>query len=163
MFFTSPTIMTWTRIVAIPLIIGVYYLDSLTIETQNLIATVLFVLFAFTDWLDGFLARKLNQTSAFGAFLDPVADKALLVSMYVTLAAVGVLPDWLAILVVFRDLLIVGGVIGAQIGTSIGVRLKAEQLRILLALLVLAVSVKIALDLLLRPSELYSVVPGILP
>jgi uncharacterized membrane protein YfcA len=60
-------------------------------------------------------------------------------------------------------LLIVGGVIGAQIGTSIGVRLKAEQLRILLALLVLAVSVKIALDLLLRPSELYSVVPGILP
>jgi uncharacterized membrane protein YfcA len=59
--------------------------------------------------------------------------------------------------------LIIGGVIGAQIGTTIGARLKAEQLRILLALLVLAVSFKIALDLLLQPAELYSVVPGILP
>lgn len=60
-------------------------------------------------------------------------------------------------------LLIIGGVIGAQVGTQVGVRLKAEQLRILLALLVLAVSVKIALDLLIRPSELYSVMPGMLP
>lgn len=60
-------------------------------------------------------------------------------------------------------LLIVGGVIGAQIGARIGVRLKAEQLRILLALLVLTVSFKIALDLLLRPGELYSVMPGMLP
>jgi len=59
--------------------------------------------------------------------------------------------------------LIIGGVIGAQIGTTIGARLKAEQLRILLALLVLAVSFKIALDLLLEPSELYSLVPGVLP
>lgn len=60
-------------------------------------------------------------------------------------------------------LLIMGGVIGAQFGTSVGVRLKAEQLRILLALLVLAVAGKIALDLLLRPNELYSVMPGALP
>jgi uncharacterized membrane protein YfcA len=60
-------------------------------------------------------------------------------------------------------LLIIGGVIGAQIGTTIGVRLKAEQLRILLALLVLAVAIKIALDLLIRPAELYSVMPGVLP
>ncbi|NBE06681.1 sulfite exporter TauE/SafE family protein [Paragemmobacter ruber] len=60
-------------------------------------------------------------------------------------------------------LLITGGVIGAQIGTTIGVRLKAEQLRILLALLVLAVAIKIALDLLIRPTELYSVMPGVLP
>ena len=60
-------------------------------------------------------------------------------------------------------LLIIGGVIGAQVGTTVGVRLKAEQLRILLALLVLAVSVKIALDLLIRPGELYSVMPGVLP
>jgi len=60
-------------------------------------------------------------------------------------------------------LLILGGVIGAQVGTQVGVRLKAEQLRILLALLVLAVSFKIALDLLLQPAELYSVMPGALP
>jgi uncharacterized membrane protein YfcA len=60
-------------------------------------------------------------------------------------------------------LLIAGGVIGAQMGTRVGVRLRAEQLRILLAILVLAVSFKIALDLLLQPSELYSITPGLLP
>lgn len=60
-------------------------------------------------------------------------------------------------------LLILGGVIGAQIGTRVGVRLKAEQLRILLSLLVLAVSIRIAVDLLVRPEELYSVAPGVLP
>lgn len=60
-------------------------------------------------------------------------------------------------------LLIIGGVIGAQIGTRVAVRLKAEQLRILLSLLVLAVSLKIALDLLIRPTELFSVMPGMLP
>ncbi|MEO7127888.1 MAG: CDP-alcohol phosphatidyltransferase family protein, partial [Rhodoferax sp.] len=76
MFLTIPTIMTWARIVAIPLIVGVFYLP-ISEPSRNLIATVMFVLFAATDWLDGFLARKLNQTSAFGAFLDPVADKFL--------------------------------------------------------------------------------------
>jgi cardiolipin synthase (CMP-forming) len=76
MFFTIPTILTWTRIIAIPLIAGIFY-SSLPITTQNLVATVMFVLFAWTDWLDGYLARKLNQTSSFGAFLDPVADKFL--------------------------------------------------------------------------------------
>ena len=75
MFWTIPTIMTWTRIVAIPLIVGVFYLPFPE-PMRNLIATVMFVVFAATDWLDGFLARKLNQTSAFGAFLDPVADKS---------------------------------------------------------------------------------------
>ncbi len=76
MFFTIPTILTWTRIVAIPLIVGVFYL-GMEASLQNLIATVMFVVFALTDWLDGYLARKLNQTSSFGAFLDPVADKFL--------------------------------------------------------------------------------------
>ena len=76
MFFTLPTLLTWTRIVAIPLIVGVFYLP-LSAPTANLAATVMFMVFAWTDWLDGFLARKLNQTSAFGAFLDPVADKFL--------------------------------------------------------------------------------------
>ena len=77
MFWTIPTLMTWTRIVAIPLIVGVYYLPGLPATAQNEIATIMFVLFAVTDWLDGYLARRLNQTSAFGAFLDPVADKFL--------------------------------------------------------------------------------------
>ncbi|MDO8418763.1 MAG: CDP-alcohol phosphatidyltransferase family protein, partial [Rubrivivax sp.] len=72
MFLTIPTLLTWARIASIPLIIGVYYLGW-DMATKNLVATALFVLFALTDWLDGWLARRLNQTSAFGAFLDPVA------------------------------------------------------------------------------------------
>jgi len=76
MFFTIPTIMTWTRIVAIPFIVWVFYSD-LPVESRNFLATTMFVVFAITDWLDGYMARKLNQTSSFGAFLDPVADKFL--------------------------------------------------------------------------------------
>ena len=68
MFLTIPTIMTWTRIVAIPLIVGIFYLPEtlITLPNKNLVATIMFVLFAATDWLDGYLARKLNQTSSFG-------------------------------------------------------------------------------------------------
>ena len=65
MFFTIPTIMTWTRIVAIPLIIGVYYLDSLKVETQNLIATVMFVLFAWTDCINSCVSRKWFSLRSF--------------------------------------------------------------------------------------------------
>ena len=74
--WTVPTLLTLTRIAAIPLIAALFYLP---IENylRNLLATIMFVVFALTDWLDGYLARKLNQTSAFGAFLDPVADKFL--------------------------------------------------------------------------------------
>ncbi len=106
MFFTIPTIMTWTRIVAIPLIIGVYYLKSLSLETQNLIATVLFVLFAITDWLDGFLARKLNQTSAFGAFLDPVADKFLVCAALLILVHMNRVDVLIALIIIGREIAI---------------------------------------------------------
>jgi CDP-diacylglycerol--glycerol-3-phosphate 3-phosphatidyltransferase len=106
MFFTIPTIMTWTRIVAIPLIIGVYYLESLTVETQNLIATVMFVLFALTDWLDGFLARKLNQTSAFGAFLDPVADKFLVCAALLMLLQMDRVNVLIALIIIGREIAI---------------------------------------------------------
>ena len=74
--WTIPTLMTLARIAAIPLIVGLFYLPIETAE-RNFWATVMFVVFALTDWLDGYLARKLNQSSAFGAFLDPVADKFL--------------------------------------------------------------------------------------
>ena len=77
MFWTLPTLLTWTRIFALPLIVGVFYLpaDAMPMSEKNTLATGMFVVFALTDWLDGYLARKLNQTSNFGAFLDPVADK----------------------------------------------------------------------------------------
>jgi len=72
-------------------------------------AFILFVLAGASDAVDGWLARRAGGGNAIGAVLDPMADKALLVTMYVTLAAIGAVPDWLAILVVFRDLIIVGG------------------------------------------------------
>jgi len=106
MFFTIPTIMTWTRIVAIPLIVGVYYLPGLPKAAQNEIATVMFVLFAVTDWLDGYLARKLNQTSAFGAFLDPVADKFLVCASLLILVHMNRVHVLVALIIIGREIAI---------------------------------------------------------
>ena len=105
MFLTIPTIMTWTRIVAIPLIVGVFYI-GLKPELQNLIATVLFVVFAATDWLDGYLARKLNQTSAFGAFLDPVADKFLVCASLLVLVHLQRADVFVALIIIGREIAI---------------------------------------------------------
>jgi len=88
MFWTLPTLLTWARIVAIPLIVGVFYLPWPEAQV-NLTAAILFVVVAATDWLDGWLARRLNQTSAFGAFLDPVADKFLVCASILILLDLG--------------------------------------------------------------------------
>ena len=108
MFLTIPTIMTWTRIVAIPLIVGIFYLPAslASIAEKNLIATVLFVLFAATDWLDGFLARKLNQTSSFGAFLDPVADKFLVCASLLVLVHLNRADVFVGLIIIGREIAI---------------------------------------------------------
>ena len=106
MFFTIPTIMTWTRIVAIPLIVAVYYIPGLTDAARNVLATVMFVVFAITDWLDGFLARKLNQTSAFGAFLDPVADKFLVCAALLILVHMNRVHVLVALVIIGREIAI---------------------------------------------------------
>jgi cardiolipin synthase (CMP-forming) len=105
MFFTIPTILTWTRIVAIPLIVGVFYI-GLPDATRNLIATVMFVVFAATDWLDGYLARKLNQTSSFGAFLDPVADKFLVCAALLVLVHLDRADVFVALIIIGREIAI---------------------------------------------------------
>ncbi|WP_137895730.1 CDP-diacylglycerol--glycerol-3-phosphate 3-phosphatidyltransferase [Ramlibacter sp. 2FC] len=105
MFFTIPTLMTWARIVAIPLIVGVFYLP-LDQATRNLTATVLFVLFALTDWLDGYLARRLNQTSSFGAFLDPVADKFLVCASLLVLVHMNRADVFVALIIIGREIAI---------------------------------------------------------
>ena len=105
MFWTIPTLMTWTRIVAIPLIVGVFY-APLEPATRNLIATVMFIVFAATDWLDGFLARKLNQTSAFGAFLDPVADKFLVCASLLVLVHMQRADVFVALIIIGREIAI---------------------------------------------------------
>ncbi|WP_230167791.1 CDP-alcohol phosphatidyltransferase family protein [Roseomonas sp. CECT 9278] len=102
---TVPNLITLARLCAVPAAVWLMLRHRLDI------AFLVFVGAGISDAVDGWLARVWNARSAVGALLDPIADKALLVSVYVTLAAIGVLPDWLAILVVFRDLLIVGGVI----------------------------------------------------
>ena len=100
--------MTWARIVAIPLIVGVFYLpDSMaTLASKNLIATVMFVLFAATDWLDGYLARKLNQTSSFGAFLDPVADKFLVCASLLVLVHLNRADVFVGLIIIGREIAI---------------------------------------------------------
>jgi CDP-diacylglycerol--glycerol-3-phosphate 3-phosphatidyltransferase len=105
MFFTIPTIMTWTRIVAIPLIVGVFY-SELPVEAQNFWATTLFVVFATTDWLDGYLARKLNQASSFGAFLDPVADKFLVCASLLMLVHLHRVHVLAALIIIGREIAI---------------------------------------------------------
>ena len=105
MFLTIPTLLTWARIASIPLIIGVYYLDW-QVSTKNLVATTLFVLFALTDWLDGYLARKLDQTSAFGAFLDPVADKFLICASLLVLLEEGRVGAIIALIIIGREIAI---------------------------------------------------------
>jgi cardiolipin synthase len=105
MFFTVPTLLTWTRIVAIPLLVGVFYM-GLEHSVQNLIATVMFVVFAATDWLDGFLARKLNQTSSFGAFLDPVADKFLVCASLLVLVHLKRADVFVALIIIGREIAI---------------------------------------------------------
>lgn len=105
MFFTIPTLLTWTRIVAIPLIVGVFEIwpDR---SISNLVATVMFVVFALTDWLDGWLARKLNQTSSFGAFLDPVADKFLVCASLLVLVHLQRADVFVALIIIGREIAI---------------------------------------------------------
>jgi CDP-diacylglycerol---glycerol-3-phosphate 3-phosphatidyltransferase len=82
-----PNLITLSRIILIPLLIGIYYLPdgALSEQSKNITATSIFIFAGITDWLDGYLARRLNQISAFGAFLDPVADKLIVVGALVVL------------------------------------------------------------------------------
>ncbi len=105
MFLTLPTLLTWARIVAIPLIVGLFHLQ-MTPAHQNLIATVLFITVALTDWADGYLARKLNQTSSFGAFLDPVADKFLVCAALLVLLEQQRVDALVALVIVGREIAI---------------------------------------------------------
>jgi cardiolipin synthase len=100
-----PNLITFGRLLTVP--IAVYLL----MQSAYLAAFILFLLAGASDALDGYLAKRNNQTTELGAILDPLADKALLVGVYVTLGLQGNLPSWLVVLVVFRDVLIIGGVI----------------------------------------------------
>ena len=105
LFSALPNLITLGRLVLVPLIIDM-------IVTQRWVeAFAIFLIAGISDGVDGFLAKRFDLRTELGAYLDPVADKALLVSIYVTLAVVAVLPQWIAILAVSRDVMIIGAVV----------------------------------------------------
>ena len=100
-----PTFLTWLRMLAIPMLVGIFYLPIAPM-TMNIAATALFVAAAITDWIDGWLARKLGQTSAFGAFLDPVADKLLVCAALVMLVELNRVHALIAVIIIGREITI---------------------------------------------------------
>lgn len=119
--FWVPTAITLARLVAVPVTI------YLILQERFEPAFWIFVAAGVSDALDGFLARHLDAVSRIGSFLDPIADKALLVAVFVTLGSLGRVPLWLVILIVFRDALIVGG---AMLYHTLTHALRMEPLRI---------------------------------
>ena len=99
-----PNLLTWLRIILIPLFVGIFYFEKSWVSgpNQNLVATIIFTAAAITDWLDGWLARKLNQTSAFGAFLDPVADKLMVAAALITLVQLERVDAIIALIIIGR-------------------------------------------------------------
>jgi cardiolipin synthase (CMP-forming) len=103
-----PIILTWIRIAMIPAFVGVFYLphDWMTPVQQNWTGATIFMVAALTDWADGYLARKLGQTTAFGAFLDPVADKLMVAAALVILVHMKRADPILAFIIVGREIAI---------------------------------------------------------
>ena len=103
-----PNLVTWCRILMIPLIVGVFYLPEswLQAENKNIAATGIFIVAALTDWLDGYLARVLDAMSAFGAFLDPVADKLMVAGALVVLLHLERVEPLVALIIIGREIAI---------------------------------------------------------
>ena len=92
----------------IPFIVGIFYFpdDMVSFSAKNVVATTIFIFAAVTDWLDGYLARRLNQMSAFGAFLDPVADKLFVVGALIVLLFLGRVDPLVALIIIGREIAI---------------------------------------------------------
>lgn len=101
---TLPTWVTLSRLIAVPIIFGLFiWQDS---ELSRLIALSVFVIAAITDWLDGYLARKLNQITELGKFLDPLVDKVLTIALFLLFIELDQVPAWAVFLIITRELLI---------------------------------------------------------
>lgn len=103
-----PNLLTWFRILLIPVFIAVYYVPDTTLSmySKHMLGFAIFWFASITDWLDGYLARVLNQSSAFGAFLDPVADKLMVVAALVILLKLGDVDAIIAFIIIGRELTI---------------------------------------------------------
>lgn len=106
--FNIPILLTWLRMALIPLMVGVFFLPGhwLTPYEQSVAATVIFVIAAVTDWFDGYLARRWNETTSFGAFLDPVADKLIVAGALLLLVQLGRTNSVIAFIIVGREIAI---------------------------------------------------------
>jgi len=104
----APNLVTLSRIILIPLLIGLYYLPDAWMpeHNRNVAATAVFIFAGITDWLDGYLARRLNQMSAFGAFLDPVADKLIVAGALVVLLYLNRVDMLVALIIIGREIAI---------------------------------------------------------
>ena len=103
-----PNALTWARIALIPIFVGVFYLPEnwMPVASKNLVATGIFIAAAVTDWFDGYLARALGQTSAFGAFLDPVADKLMVAAALILLVQLARVDALIAVVIIGREITI---------------------------------------------------------
>ena len=108
MHFNFPLVLTWLRIVAIPLFVAVLYVPEswITERTANVTSMWIFIAAAVTDWLDGYLARRWNQTTSFGAFLDPVADKLMVAAALIVLTEKGLVNPFAALIIIGREITI---------------------------------------------------------
>lgn len=104
----APNLVTLSRIVLIPLIVGIFYVPDawMAAQDKNVAATAVFVFAAVTDWFDGWLARRLDQMSAFGAFLDPVADKLMVVGALIVLLHLERVESVVALIIIGREIAI---------------------------------------------------------
>jgi len=105
MIFNIPNNLTLLRIALVPCLILVFYLpdQTLSLYQKNLTATLIFLFAAITDWLDGYFARRLNQTSDFGAFIDPVADKLIVIAALILLVELGRVESIVAFIIIARE------------------------------------------------------------
>lgn len=103
-----PILLTWLRVALIPLVVGVFYLPDAWLSPfeKGLASTAIFIIAALTDWFDGFLARRWNETSAFGAFLDPVADKLMVTGALLVLVQLGRADAVIAFVIIGREIAI---------------------------------------------------------
>ena len=101
---TLPTWVTLSRLIAVPIIFGLFSWQ--TSELTRWIALSVFLIAAITDWLDGYLARKLNQITELGKFLDPLVDKVLTIALFLLFIELGQVPAWAVFLIITRELLI---------------------------------------------------------
>src|SRR3954447_25509586 len=106
--FNVPILLTWLRVALIPLVVGVFYLPDAWLSPfeKAVASTAVFIIAALTDWFDGFLARRWNETSAFGAFLDPVADKLMVAGALLVLVEFDRVNAVIAFIIIGREIAI---------------------------------------------------------